>query len=102
MRSLRFNEEMLMEYARQEAGCYFGQNKTFGIFTSQSKSDLRNLMQRMCHLPIREQVKNLNRVLRGRYAYYGIAGNIRDLQITYRAVECYWCKMLSSRSRKAM
>jgi len=62
--------------------------------------NLRDLMQRMRHLPIREQVENLNRVLRGNYAYYGIAGNIRALQRTYRAVERYWRKMLSSRSRK--
>lgn len=59
------------------------------------------LMQRMRHLPIREQAENLNRVLRGNYAYYGIAGNIRALQRTYRAVERYWRKMLNSRSRKA-
>ena len=57
-------------------------------------------MQRMRHLPIREQVINLNRFLRGHYAYYGIAGNIRALQRVYRAVERYWYKMLCSRSRK--
>jgi len=47
-------------------------------------------MQRMRHLPIHEQVENLNRVLRGNYAYSGIAGNIRVLQMTYRTVERYW------------
>ena len=57
-------------------------------------------MQLMRHLAIREQVENLNRVLRGNYAYYGIAGNIRALQRTYRAVERYWRKMLSSKSLK--
>jgi len=31
-------------------------------------------MRRMRHLPIREQVDHLNQVLRGHYAYYGIAG----------------------------
>ena len=43
---------------------------------------------------------NLNRVLRGHYAYYGIAGNIRALQKVHRFVERYWRKMLCSRSRK--
>jgi exopolyphosphatase/pppGpp-phosphohydrolase len=57
-------------------------------------------MRRARHLPIREQVENLNSVLRGHYAYYGIAGNIRSLQKVYRAVERYWRKMLSSRSWK--
>lgn len=57
-------------------------------------------MQRMRHLPVREQVLNLNQVLRGHYAYFGVAGNIRALQRIYRVVERYWRKMLSSRSRK--
>ena len=57
-------------------------------------------MRRMRHLPVREQVLNLNQVLRGHYGYYGIAGNIRALQTVYRFVERYWHKMLCSRSRK--
>ena len=61
---------------------------------------MQDLMRRMRHLPIREQVDNLNSVLRGHYAYYGIAGNIRALQKVYRAAERYWHKMLCSRSRK--
>jgi len=61
---------------------------------------LRDMMRRMCHLSIREQVINLNKVLRGHYAYYGIAGNFRALQRVYRAVERYWRKMLCRRSRK--
>jgi RNA-directed DNA polymerase len=44
---------------------------------------------------------NLNRVLRGHYAHYGIAGNFRSLQRVHRAVERYWYKMLCSRSWKA-
>ena len=65
-----------------------------------SLADLCDLMRRMRHLPVREQAINLNRVLRGHYAYYGIGGNIRALQKVYRVVERYWRKMLSSRSRK--
>ena len=49
-------------------------------------------------LPVQEQVGNLNAVLRGHYAYYGIAGNFRSLQKVHRAVERYWHKMLCSRS----
>ncbi len=66
-----------------------------------SMSHLRELMRRMRHLPIREQVINLNQVLRGHYGYYGIAGNFRALQRVHRFAERYWHKMLSSRSRKA-
>jgi RNA-directed DNA polymerase len=36
--------------------------------------------------------------LRGHYAYYGVAGNIRSLQKVYRVVERYWLRMLRSRS----
>jgi RNA-directed DNA polymerase len=50
------------------------------------------------YLTIPDQAGDLNAVLRGHYAYYGIAGNIRALQKVYRAVERYWCKMLRSRS----
>ena len=51
---------------------------------------LQDLMRRMRHLPVREQVDNLNLILRGHYAYFGIAGNFRALQKVYRAVERYW------------
>jgi len=61
---------------------------------------LQDLMRRMRHLPVQEQVDNLNVVLRGHYAYFGIAGNFRALQKVYRAVERYWHKMLCSRSWK--
>jgi hypothetical protein len=39
-------------------------------------------------------------VLRGHYAYYGIAGNLRALQKVHRFADHYWRKMLGSRSRK--
>jgi group II intron reverse transcriptase/maturase len=64
-----------------------------------SLAHLKDLMRRMRHLPVDEQVINLNRVLRGHYAYYGIAGNLRALQRVHHIVERYWRKMLSSRSR---
>ena len=80
-------------------------NFRVGIRTEKSRlrrtlTNVQDLMRRMRHLPVREQVVNLNRVLRGHYAYFGIAGNIRALQKIYRAVERYWQKMLSSRSWK--
>ena len=65
-----------------------------------SLAHLRDLMRRCRHLPIGEQVANLNQVLRGHYAYYGIGGNFRALQRVHRFAERYWYKMLCSRSRK--
>jgi len=65
-----------------------------------SLTNLCDLMRRMRHLPVKEQVINLNRVMRGHYAYYGIAGNMRALQKLHRHVERYWRKMLNSRNRE--
>jgi RNA-directed DNA polymerase len=61
---------------------------------------LQDLMRRMRHLPVKEQVDNLNLILRGHYAYFGVAGNFRALHRVYRTVERYWHKMLCSRSWK--
>jgi len=65
-----------------------------------SIAHLSDLMRRMRHLPIREQVMNLNQVLRGHYGYYGIAGNFSGLYKVHRFVERYWRKMLNSRNRE--
>ena len=65
-----------------------------------SLAHLTDLMRRMRHLPVGEQAINLNRVLRGHYAYYGIAGNFSALHKVHHQVERHWHKMLSSRSRK--
>jgi hypothetical protein len=80
-------------------------NFKVGMRTEKSRlqrglAHLRDLMRRMRHLSLREQAINLDRVLRGHYAYYGIAGNFRALQKVHRFVEWYWHKMLSSRSRE--
>ena len=46
----------------------------------------------------RAEYGEVNAVLRGHYAYYGVAGNIPALFKVYRAVQRYWRKMLCSRS----
>ena len=77
----------------------------FGIGMRTEKSRLRRAltrlqdqMRRMRHSSIQEQVNHLNQMLRGHYAYYGVAGNLQALLRVHRAVERYWRKMLSSRS----
>lgn len=80
-------------------------NFKVGLRTEKSRlqrslAALRDLMRRCRHLPIARQVININRVLRGHYGYYGIAGNFRALQRVRHIVERYWYKMLCSRSRK--
>ncbi|TIV42660.1 MAG: hypothetical protein E5V76_00300, partial [Mesorhizobium sp.] len=48
---------------------------------------------------VSDQVRAINAALRGHYAYYGVAGNIRSLTKVYWDTERYWRKMLCSRSR---
>ena len=59
---------------------------------------LQELTRRIRHHTIGDQVGEINAFLRGHYAYYGVAGNLRCLVKVYRAVERYWCRMLRSRS----
>jgi hypothetical protein len=66
-----------------------------------SLTPLQDQMRRMRHLSLQDQVNHLNQMLRGHYAYYGVAGNIQALLRVHRAVERYWRKMLSRRSWKA-
>jgi len=78
-------------------------NFRIGLLTEKSRlrralTRLQDQMRQMRHLSLQEQVNHLNQMLRGHYAYYGIAGNLRALQRVHRAVERYWRKMLSSRS----
>jgi RNA-directed DNA polymerase len=62
---------------------------------------LQELMRAIRHDSVKDQVTALNHVLRGHYAYYGVAGNLQSLRKVHRAVERYWHKMLCSRSWKS-
>ena len=64
-----------------------------------SLATLRERMRQIRHFAITDQAQEINLILRGHYAYYGIAGNLRSLLKVYRTVERYWRKMLQSRSR---
>jgi hypothetical protein len=57
---------------------------------------LRDLIRRLRHLPGQDQGNNLNQVLRGHYAYYGIAGNCHAVQRVHRAVERSWAEIVGS------
>ena len=62
-----------------------------------SLMSLQELMRQIRHHRISDQVSEINAVLRGHHAYYGVAGNIRSLQKVHRVVERYWLRMLRSR-----
>jgi RNA-directed DNA polymerase len=61
---------------------------------------LCDLMREIRHWSLKDQAKEINLVLRGHYAYYGIGGNYKSLVKIYNITERYWRRMLSSRSRK--
>jgi RNA-directed DNA polymerase len=63
-----------------------------------SLTSLQELMRQIRHHKISDQVGEINAFLRGHYAYYGVAGNLRCLVKVYQAVERYWRRMLCSRS----
>ncbi|WP_422134299.1 group II intron reverse transcriptase/maturase [Endozoicomonas sp. ALD040] len=65
-----------------------------------SIAKLKELLRRIRHEPLHEQVTAINRRLRGHYAYYGLGGNFRSMEKLYRFVDRYWYKMLCSRCRK--
>src|SRR5919109_4290834 len=65
-----------------------------------SRAKFHQLLQIIRHEPLKEQTGQLNQVLRGHYAYYGVAGDLGSLLRVYRNVERYWRKMLSSRGQK--
>jgi group II intron reverse transcriptase/maturase len=83
---------------RNRQGGYMIGRRTEKTRLRRSLAHLRELMRIVRHDPLGDQVAQLNRVLRGHYAYYGIAGNLRSLQQVHRGVERYWHKMLCSRS----
>ena len=51
-----------------------------------------------CFTPLQAPADPSNAALRGHYAYYGVAGNLRSLVKVYRVVERNWRRMLCSRS----
>ncbi len=62
---------------------------------------LQALMRQIRHDPLKDQVRRINQLLQGHYAYFGLAGNLPSLLTVYRAVERYWHRMLSSLSQKS-
>jgi len=80
-------------------------NFRLGMRTAKSRlqrsfAHLQDRTRHMRHLPVREQAININRILRGHYAYFGIGGNLHVVRKVHQRAERYWRKTLSSRSRK--
>jgi group II intron reverse transcriptase/maturase len=87
--------------ARNRKGNFKVGRKTEKARHQRSLAHLKGLLRRIRHWSIKEQVEKINQVLRGHYAYYGVAGNIKSLYKVYRFTERYWHRMLCSRSQKS-
>lgn len=85
---------------RNRKGNFQVGRKTAKKRQARSMANLSKLMAIVRHRPLREQAAEINQVLRGHYAYYGLGGNFCHLQRLYRFCEWYWRRMLSSRSQR--
>ena len=62
---------------------------------------VQETMRKIRHEPIEAQAIQINQILQGHYAYYGMAGNMKWLIKVYKEAEKYWRRMLSRRSQKS-
>jgi group II intron reverse transcriptase/maturase len=85
---------------RNRKGNFMVGRKTEKTRLRRSISKIKETLRQIRHWSIKDQADKINQILRGHYAYYGIAGNIKSLFKVYHRTERYWRKMLSSRSSK--
>lgn len=85
---------------RNRKGNFMVGRKTEKNRLKRSIAKLQVTMSEIRHWSLKEQAERINQALRGHYAYYGIAGNLKSLYKLYRAIEWYWHKMLNSRCWK--
>lgn len=85
---------------RNRKGNFQVGRKTAKKRQARSMANIGRVMAIVRHRPLREQAAEINQVLRGHYAYYGLGGNFLHLQRFYRFCEWYWRRMHSSRSQR--
>ena len=85
---------------RNRRGNFMVGRKTEKSRLRRSHVKITKLLWTNMHRPIRVQVREINQVLRGHYAYYGMGGNFDALWKIYRFTEQRWYKMLRRRGRK--
>ncbi|MEK7730465.1 MAG: group II intron reverse transcriptase/maturase [Planctomycetota bacterium] len=82
-------------------GNWVVKRKTARTRLSRALQSIAQWCRRHRHESVRDQWKMLSSKLRGHYAYYGITGNARSLQLLGRWTERIWRKWLSRRSNQA-
>ena len=74
--------------------------QTEGKRFSRAKAGMKELLRRIQHRPVDEQARAINRILRGHFNYYGIAGNAKKLHAFWDFTRQEWKHSLSKRSQK--
>lgn len=86
---------------RNRKGNFMVGRKTEKTRLKRSMEKLREQMRSIRHCSLKKQVHEINQMLRGHYAYYGLGGNFKSLWKVHNFVERYWHNMLCSRSQKS-
>jgi hypothetical protein len=97
-RSLRLGQESAAE-ALYRSPTQVGR-KTEKARIARCLAKLTRVMGIVRHRRLAEQAAEINQILRGHYAYYGMGGNLRSLHRLHRACERCWRRILSSRSQR--
>jgi hypothetical protein len=85
---------------RNQAGNFTVGRKTDKTRYARCLAKLTRVMAIVRHRRLAEQVVEINQILQGHYAYFGMGGNLRTLHRFHRACERWWRRMLSSRSQR--
>ncbi len=85
---------------RNRAGNFMVGRKTAKARHARFVAKVTRVMAIVRHRNLAEQAAEINQVLRGHYAYYGMGGNFRTLHRLHRTCERCWRRMLSSRSQR--
>jgi hypothetical protein len=85
---------------RNSKGNFMVGRKTEKTRFKRSIKKINEAQQQIRHWSMKDQAEKINQILRGHYAYYGVAGNFQSLYKMYHRTERYWRRMLSSRCNK--
>ena len=85
---------------RNRAGNFQVGRKTEKARVARCLARLTEVMAIVRHRPLAEQAAEINQILQGHYAYFGMGGNLRTLHRLHRACERCWRRMLSTRSQR--
>lgn len=86
---------------RNRAGNFQVGRKTEKSRYARCLAKVTRVMGIVRHRRVAEQVKEINQILRGHYAYFGMGGNLRTLHRLHRTCERCWRRILNTRSQRS-